>query len=54
MGAATLINSMQEPQKIKNIISYEPAIPLLDIYLKKMKTANLKRHVHPKSPQHYL
>ena len=35
---------MEVPQKIKNR-TYDPAIPLLGIYLKKMKT-NSKRYLH--------
>ena len=37
VGTATVENSMEVPQKIKNR-PYDPAIPLLDIYPKKMKT----------------
>ena len=31
-------NSKQIPPKLKIELPYDPAIPLLDIYLKKMKT----------------
>ena len=37
-GAATLENSMEVPEKIKNRTTHDPAIPLLGIYPKKMKT----------------
>ena len=36
--AATAENSMEMPQKLKIELSYDPAIPLLGIYLKKSKT----------------
>ena len=35
-------NSMELPQKIKLELPYDPAIPHLGIYLKKMKTCILK------------
>ena len=39
IGAATMGNSMEAPQKNKKIeLLYEPAIPLLGIYSKKYKT----------------
>ena len=37
IAIATMENSMEIPQKIKEL-SYDPAIPLLGIYLKKWKT----------------
>ena len=38
-GAATVENSMEVPQKIKNRITiYDPIIPLLVIYPKNIKT----------------
>ena len=37
-GAAAMENSMESPKKLKLVISYDPAIPLLDIYPKKSKT----------------
>ena len=36
-GAATLENSMEVPQKIKNRTTYDPAIVLLGIYPKDTK-----------------
>ena len=33
-GAATVENSMEFPQKVKNELPYDPAIPLLGIYTK--------------------
>ena len=38
-GAATTENSMEIPQKIKIEMPYDPAIPLLDIYPKNLKSA---------------
>ena len=32
---------------LKIELSYDPAIPLLGIYLKKNKSTNLKRYMHP-------
>ena len=42
IGASTVENSMKIPQKVKNTILYDPAVPLLCIYLKKIKTQILK------------
>ena len=38
IGAATVENSMEAPQKLKIELPYDPAVPLLGIYLKKTKT----------------
>ena len=38
MGAATMENSMESPQKIKQETTHDPAIPLLDLYPKELKT----------------
>ena len=43
-GAATMENSVEIPQKTKNG-PYDPPIPLLGIYPKKLKT-NLKEYMH--------
>ena len=37
-GAVTMENNMNLPQKIKNRTTYDPAITLLGIYLKDIKT----------------
>ena len=37
-GAATLENDMEIPQKIKSGNIYDPTVPLLGIYPKKIKT----------------
>ena len=37
-GAATVESSMERTQKIKMDLSFDPAIPLLGIYLKEPKT----------------
>ena len=34
-------------RKLKIEMPYDPVIPLLDTYLEKMKTLNLKRYMHP-------
>ena len=41
-------NSMEVRQKIKTELAYDPAIPLLGIYLKKMKTPTQKDTCIPK------
>lgn len=33
------------PQKIENELPYDPAIPILGIYLKKTEALNSKRHM---------
>ena len=38
IGTATMENSMEVPKKLKIELPYDPEIPLLGIYLKKMKT----------------
>lgn len=38
IGAATLENRMEIPQKIKNRLHRDPAMPLLKIYLQKLKS----------------
>ena len=46
---------MEVPQKTKTELPYDPAIPLLDIYLEKMKTVNLEKiRAFQCSQQHYL
>ena len=37
-GATTMEKSMEFPQKLKIKLSYDQAIPLLGLYLKKVKT----------------
>ena len=37
-GAATMENSTEVPQKVKNRTTYDPAITLLAIYPKNIKT----------------
>ena len=41
-GAATMENNMEVPQNLKTELPYDPAIPLLDIYLKEMKSLTQK------------
>ena len=41
-GAATVENSMEFPQKIKNGTAFDPVIPLLGMYFKNSKTATRK------------
>ena len=38
MDVATMENSMQDPQKIKNRTLHDPTIPFLGTYPKKMKS----------------
>ena len=38
IDTTTMENSMEVPQKTKNDLLYDPAIPLLGIYLKDFKT----------------
>ena len=37
-------------KKLNTELLYDPAIPLLGIYLKKTKNANLERYMHPNVP----
>ena len=41
-GAATVENSMEVPQKIKNGTAFDPVIPLMGVSLKKLKTLTKK------------
>ena len=51
IGAATVENSMRFPKKLKPELPYDPAIPLLGIYLEKKpkqtRNTNSKRYMHP-------
>ena len=47
IGATTVENSMEVSQKNKTEPPYDPAIPLLGIYLKKMKTVTWKAICNP-------
>ena len=38
IGAGTMENSMEVPQKVRTDLLYDPAIPLLGIYPKVLKT----------------
>ena len=49
-GAATMEKSMEIPSKLKIELPYDPAIPLLGVYLEK----TLKIHAPQCSQQHYL
>ena len=40
-GVATVENSMEIPQKLKIELPYDPAILLLDIYPKEMKSVDI-------------
>ena len=46
-GAATVENSMEFPQKVKNELPYDPAIPLLGTYPKNPETPNQKNLCTP-------
>ena len=45
--AANVETSMEEPQKIKNKITCDPAIPLLDLYFTGKENTISKRYLHP-------
>ena len=45
-SGATLENTMEVPQTIKNRTNLQPAITLLGIYLKNHKNADIKGHMH--------
>ena len=45
-GTVTVESSIEIPQKIKNGSAFDPAIPLLGIYLKEPQNTNLKEHKH--------
>ena len=47
IGAATMENSMEGPQKLKIKLPYNPVIPHLCIYLKKNENTKLKIYMHP-------
>ena len=38
VGTATMENSMEVSQKLKSELQYDPAVPLLGVYLKKTNT----------------
>ena len=40
---------MEVPQKIKETLLYDPAIPFLDIHPKETENTNSKRYLHPTS-----
>ena len=42
IGVASMENSMVVPQKLKIELTYDPAIPLLGIYPKKIRTLTQK------------
>ena len=44
-GAATVASSMEIPQKLKNGLAFDPALPLLGIYLKEPKTLIQKNKI---------
>ena len=46
-GAATLEKSMEVPQKIKNGAFHSSSNTLLGVYLKDIKNADSKGHMHP-------
>jgi len=46
-GAATVENSMEVPQKVKNNLLYNPGIAPLGIYPKEYKVTNVKGCMHP-------
>ena len=46
IGAATMDNTKEVPQKLKIELPYDPAIPLLGIYPKDENTMS-KRYLHP-------
>ena len=52
-GAASMENSMEILRKLRIELPYDPAIPLLDIYPKNMKTQMCKDIASLCSLQHY-
>ena len=46
MASATVENSMGVPKKLKSELPYNPVVPLLDIYPKKMKIL-IRKDMHP-------
>ena len=50
IGVATVEESMEVPQKLKIELSYDPAIPLLEMYLKKQKNTMPERNLLPPHP----
>ena len=45
IGAATMENSMEIPQKLKIELPHDPATPFLGIFLKKTKTL-IQKDIH--------
>ena len=54
IGVVTIENSMEILKKFKIELLYDPATPLLGIYLKKMKTIIGKIYKALRSLEHYL
>ena len=50
IGVATMEESMAVPQKLKIELPYDPAIPLLGMYLKKTKKHYAKKKSAPTLP----
>ena len=46
INAATMVNCTMVTQKTKVKQPYDPAVPVLSIYLGKKKPSNLKRYMH--------
>ena len=53
-GAAAKTNSFTVTQKVNIELPYDPAVPVLSIYLKELKQMLKQIHVHAYSQQHYL
>ena len=46
-GAATVENKKEITKKIKIELAYDPAIPLLGVYLENNENTNSKRYMYP-------
>ena len=47
IGAATVESSMELPQKLQMEVPYDPVIPCLRTYPKKLQNINSKEYTHP-------
>lgn len=52
-GTVIMENSMEVPKKLKIGLPYDPATPLLGMYLKKLKSILEEIPAKPCSKQHY-
>ena len=54
IGAIKIENGMEVPQRTKNRIIYDPAVPLLGIYPEKNTNSKRIMHTHTHSSQQHM